>query len=255
MSWKYISSSVTGRSHLDHNEKGQDYCKTGVIQISEKEYFIGIVADGAGSTKYGGLGAEIACETMFINIISTVRIIDTIATIPNEEIINWVNTARESINRHAQDKGISLKEYASTLIGSIIGMGHSIFFQIGDGGIVVNVDAAYQTVFWPEQGEYANTTFFLTDESFPKHLNIRRMDFVPCEISIFTDGLQNLVLLNSERSAHSGFFKPLFEFLKKNPCNEYLNLSDQLSNFLNRTEISERSDDDKTIILALHSTI
>jgi hypothetical protein len=255
MSWKYISSSVIGKSHLERNESGQDYCKTGVVQISEKEYFIGLVADGAGSTKYGGLGAKIACEEIFINIISTIRIIDTIATIPDEEIIKWIYAARESINKHAQQGENSLKDYASTLIGSIIGKDHSIFFQIGDGGIVINFDSEYQTVFWPEQGEYANTTFFLSDKSFPEHLNIKRMDSIPCEISIFTDGLQNLVLSYSEKSAHSGFFKPLFEFLKKNPCNEYSNLSDQLSNFLNRKEISERSDDDKTIVLALHSTI
>jgi hypothetical protein len=255
MSWKYISSSVTGKSHLERDEQGQDYCKTGVIQISEKEFFIGIVADGAGSTKCGGLGAKIACETIFINITATLRIIDTLATISDEEILNWVISARDSIIRHSQDEGISLKEYASTLIGSIIGIDHSIFFQIGDGGIVVNFGSDYQTVFWPEQGEYANTTFFLSDESFKKHLNIKRMDSIPYEVSIFTDGLQNLVLSYSEKSAHSGFFKPLFEFLKKNPCNEFLNLSDQLNIFLNRTEFNERSDDDKTLILALYSTV
>ena len=36
MTWKWIGTSVTGQSHIDRNEKGQDYCETRVIQLSEK---------------------------------------------------------------------------------------------------------------------------------------------------------------------------------------------------------------------------
>ena len=255
MTWKFISTSVTGKSHIDRNEKGQDYCRSGVIQISDKEFFIGLVADGAGSTTDGGLGAKIACEITYSSILSTIGQVIDPSLITEKDIKNWIISSRESIDRHAKKNGKHLKDYACTLNGSVIGSNYSIYFQIGDGGIVINSGHEYQPIFWPEQGEYINTTYFISDESFLEHLNIKQMDCSPNEIALFTDGLQNLVLSYSQKTAHNGFFSPLFDYLRKNPCNEFVDLSTPLHTFLNRTEINDRSDDDKTLILALRSTI
>jgi len=255
MTWKIISSSVTGKSHIDRNEKGQDYCRANVVQLSDKEFFIGLAADGAGSTTDGGVGAKIACETIYINILCSIRQFEELSLITENDIKKWIISARESIDEHAKKKGKSLNDYACTLIGSVIGNNNSIYFQIGDGGIVVNSGNGYQPIFWPEQGEYMNTTYFISDESLLEHLNIKKIDSSPNEIALFTDGLQNLVLLYSQKIAHYGFFNPLFDAIRKNPCNDFFNLSTQLSGFLSRTEMNERSDDDKTLILALRLAI
>jgi len=253
MSWKHISSSVTGRSHLDRNEKGQDYCLAHVVQYSDKEFFIGLAADGAGSSSDGGSGAKIACDMTYKNILSTIREIKDLSLISENDVINWIISSRTSIEEHANKNEKHLKDYACTLIGTLVGDDHSIFFQIGDGGIVTNSENKYHPIFWPEQGEYLNITFFLSDDTFLEHIKITKIDTSPREIALFTDGLQNLVLSNSDKTAHTGFFKPLFEFLEKNPCNGFFNVSDQLSVFLQSNEINERTDDDKTLILALRS--
>jgi hypothetical protein len=254
MTWRWIEASVTGQSHIESNEKGQDYCRTRVIQISDKEFFISLVSDGAGSTVNGGLGAKIICDAMMDNIISSVRN-ENIANVSEEEIKSWVASARDLLDTTAKQIELPIREYACTLLGAVISDRNSLFFQIGDGGIVTQFDTLYEPLFWPEQGEYANTTFFVSDEEFLKHLMVKKFNSAPKEIALFTDGLQNLVLSYSEKTAHSGFFIPLFDFIRKNPHNEFIDLSGQLRFFLNRPEINARSDDDKTLVLATRLTV
>ena len=64
MRWKYTCASVTGKAHTQRGENGQDASRAGTIQRGDSDFFIGIAADGAGSTTDGGRDAEIACETL-----------------------------------------------------------------------------------------------------------------------------------------------------------------------------------------------
>ncbi len=252
MSWKYTASSVTGSTHLDRNEPGQDSCRAGTVQISDREFFIGLVADGAGSTRCGGTGAKNACDIAFEAIVKTIRIVGEIHLIGDGDVRDWVCSAREAIVAEAAASGIPVREYACTLIGSVIGEGHAICFQIGDGAIVMKERDEYQVVFWPEQGEYANVTYFLSDEEFLMHLAISRTDSRPEEVALFTDGLQNLVLSFSKKAAHDGFFRPLFAAVRSHSEDRLLDISAQLGGFLSSSEINERTDDDKTLVLAVH---
>jgi hypothetical protein len=172
MIWKSTAASVTGRSHLDLGESGQDYSRAGSIRIGDREYFIGLAADGAGSTTNGGRGAEIACETAYTSIIGALRRDIPLSAITDDEVRRWITTSRDAIAAEAAASGKRLKEYACTFLGSVAGNDHTLFFQIGDGAIVVNTDADYRTIFWPEQGEYANTTFFVSDEAYLERLRI-----------------------------------------------------------------------------------
>ncbi len=251
MSWKHIASSVTGKSHIDRQENGQDYCRTGIVQLADKEYFIGLAADGAGSTSSGGTGACIACESTYMNILATLRQVPGVSSITDTTIRAWMADAHNAIAEQAKLSGISLKEYACTLVGAVMDDNHAVYFQIGDGGMVVRTNEEYETIFWPEQGEYANTTYFITDDAFLEHARVLCTGSSPEEIALFTDGLQNLVLSFSAKKAHAGFFRPLFDAIRKNRDNMLMDLSLHLEQFLNRSDINDRSDDDKTLILAV----
>ncbi|MDD5025277.1 MAG: PP2C family serine/threonine-protein phosphatase [Methanoregula sp.] len=250
MRWKFTHASVTGKGHTDRGEPGQDFCKAGTVRFSDAEFFIGIAADGAGSTTDGGRGAEIACSTCYAQILETLRSAGELARITDEDVRNWLTVSREAIVIEAQEHVKRVREYACTILGVISGHDRAIYFQIGDGAIVAGTGPDYQTIFWPEQGEYANTTFFITDEQFLDRLHVHH-DISPDEVAVFTDGLQNLVLSFAKRTAHAGFFVPLFGALRKDPENGFSDFSAQLAGFLSRHDISARSDDDKTLILAL----
>lgn len=251
MSWKHAASTVTGRSHADRGECGQDYHRAGTLQIADNTFFIGLAADGAGSTTDGGRGAEIACETAWLAIIGTLRKETDPARIPEDVVRQWVTAARDAVRKESDATGKRLRDYACTLLGAIIGETGAIFFQIGDGAIVTGKTGEYETIFWPEQGEYANTTFFLSDETFAEHLMIRHGETAPEETALFTDGLQTLALSFSAKRAHAGFFQPLFEAVRRDSGNDFSVFSQQLNRFLLRDDVSARSDDDKTLVLAV----
>ncbi len=253
MRWKFTHASVTGKAHTDRGESGQDSCRAGTILQSDSEIFIGIAADGAGSTTDGGRGAEIACGTLYEHISRAVRDNGDLSSITDEDVRNWITASRDKIVAEAQEHGKREREYACTILGSVAVHDHAIFFQIGDGAIVTRSGEEYETIFWPEQGEYANTTFFMTDEQYLDHLHIHHAES-PDEIALFTDGLQNLVLSFSQKKAHPGFFKPLFDALQKNPEDGFFDFCAQLGSFLGRDDICARSDDDKTLVLAMRTT-
>ena len=255
MTWKVLSSSVTGTSHANRNEEGQDYCRAGVKSICDRLFFIALAADGAGSTTDGGTGAKIACESACHGISDTIRLHGgDLAHVTRQEIENWIAASREAIGAEAESNGNQIRNYACTLIGTVLCETYAIYFQIGDGGIVIGDGTGYHIVFWPEQGEYANTTYFLTDDSVLGHLTIRQQDTAPDEVALFTDGLQHLVLSYPTKTVHSGFFKPLFERIRNSTDNEFQAISDGFHIFLTRDEIQRRSDDDKTLVLAVRST-
>jgi hypothetical protein len=250
MRWKYTCASVPGKAHTGRGEEGQDSCRAGTVQLGEADFFIGIAADGAGSTTDGGRGADIACGTLYTQIAGTLRETGNLSLVTDEMVKDWIAAARLAISAEAQARGKPLREYACTLLGSVAGKGGAIFFQIGDGAIVTGTGAEYQTLFWPEQGEYANTTYFVTDEQYQDHLHILHTE-VPDKLALFTDGLQNLVLSFALKKAHAGFFQPLFLALEQHPENGFDDFSAQLAIFLCREDINQRSDDDKTLVLAV----
>jgi hypothetical protein len=252
MIWKFLSSSVAGTSHIARNETGQDYCRADSIEYKSDSFFIGLAADGAGSASEGGRGAAITCDTLHGIIADTIRNRDgNISTISSQDIEGWIDASRGAIEEESGTG--SIRDYACTLLGTITGRSHAVFFQIGDGCIVVREGDGYRAVFWPDQGEYLNTTYFVTDDGYKDHLMVAQSDTPPPEIALFTDGLQNLVLSYPTKSVHAGFFRPLFDSIRNTPDNEYPALSAQLALFLNRAEINSKSDDDKTLILAARS--
>ena len=66
-------------------------------------------------------------------------------------------------------------------------------------------------------------------------------------MALFTDGLQTLAL-DYTRAAHSPFFAPMFAALSSET--EPGGLLGPLSAFLESPAVNERTDDDKTLILA-----
>jgi len=70
------------------------------------------------------------------------------------------------------------------------------------------------------------------------------------EVALFTDGLQNLVLDYKENSPHSPFFDHMLTPLRSTGAGEQQGLSSALEDFLKSPRVNERTDDDKTLLLA-----
>jgi hypothetical protein len=132
---------------------------------------------------------------------------------------------------------------------ALVSENSAAFAQIGDGAIVIRDGEDYRVVFWPEPGEYANETDFLTDERFA---DLVRMETIPnsiVEVAAFTDGLQRLSLDYAAQGPYQGFFRPAFDALRSTVDTELL--QQPFRDFLDSPRINERTDDDKTLVLAL----
>jgi hypothetical protein len=145
-------------------------------------------------------------------------------------------------------RGLDLGDFASTLLTAIVGREATVFSQIGDGAIVFNDGSGYQTAVWPQSGEYVNTTYFLTGADWTERLGFRSVSGVVEELALLTDGLQPLALHYASRSVHAPFFDPMLAALRQAPCPE--GLEGPLRLFLASPSVNDRTDDDKTLMLA-----
>ena len=128
---------------------------------------------------------------------------------------------------------------------------NAIFYQIGDGAIVyatVDEPEEYCLFQWPQQGEYANTTNFVTDSTASDNLICETVAARVDDVAVFTDGLQRVALDYRGRIAYAPFFEGMFKPLRTN--NELQLLESELAIFLESPKINDRTSDDKTLILA-----
>jgi hypothetical protein len=251
--WKYTYVSVLGASHQKFHAPCQDSSKCQVIQDANgEEVLVAVVSDGAGSAKFSDLGSSIACSLFVKEVSKYLAEEKWVKDLEVSFFENWIDQYQEVIRSHAKD--FSIREFACTLVAAVVGNDYAAFFQIGDGAIVVldpeseNGQENYHWTFWPAKGEFENTTFFITDPRVKKHIQFGVLPRKVEEVSLFTDGIQHLSLHYQSRTVHNPFFKPMFQVLRKVNNGEALNSS--LEKFLSSERINEKTDDDKTLLLA-----
>jgi hypothetical protein len=114
---------------------------------------------------------------------------------------------------------------------------------------VYREDGRYVPALWPQSGEYANCTFFLTDADAATRVQAKRARRVD-ELALLTDGLQGLALHFASRAAHGPFFAPMFARLRGVSATRPRSLAGELHAFLDSPAVNQRTDDDKTLVLA-----
>ncbi len=255
LSWRIVQASAVGTSHSELGEVCQDECfATTIFAPDGQEYFVGLLSDGAGSASHGKAGAELVCR-IGVEIIEQAIRVTNVSSCDLATISAWVLAVRQQICNSAVAKGLRPRDFACTLLGALLSNSIAAFFQIGDGAIVVRDGEELRPVFWPDSGEYANMTRFVTDEDALAHLRTKLWissipSGLPDEIAMFSDGLQRLALVYQSQTAHKPFFEPMFAELRKADLQTCDSLTNQLARFLDSPNINQRTDDDKTLVLA-----
>ena len=250
--WRYVLASVVGVAHLNEGIGCQDACATQLLLAPELgPVLVLAVADGAGSAAFSDAGAVLACNTWLSGCV---------AWLMEAPIENWTpavasllfQQVRDALERLAIEREQPLREFACTLLGAVVTTDRALFLQIGDGAIVIgDPDMGYRPVFWPQSGEYANETHFVTDPYAKTRFESTVLNETVTEVALLSDGLQRLALHYRSRQAHEPFFRPLFQRLREHPepgCPEELVTA--LERLLASPMINERTHDDKTLILA-----
>jgi hypothetical protein len=125
--------------------------------------------------------------------------------------------------------------------------------QIGDGCSVFR-ELESQKWFipkWPDHGEYASTTYFITDE-IKVNCSINRFSTPIDSVVSFTDGIERLALDFFSQQPHDGFFnvvaRPVYN--TKTVGKDFA-LTSELEKFLSGDAVCSRTDDDKTLVVAV----
>ena len=252
--WKVALASVQGTSHISSDTPCQDAARAEIIEVPEgKPVLIAIVSDGAGSARYSHIGSRIACDHFLDCIVAHLTIGNPISTINREMIETWLLAYQYELESIAAESAHKIAEYACTVLVSILGEHQSAFAQIGDGAIVVAADDEPDELcwmYWPQQGEYENVTYFSTSDDAAERLQFDLISRPMDELAMFSDGVQKLALHYQSRTVHTPFLLPKLKVLRKEPPGHLPELSRGLANYLASEPVNSRTDDDKTLILA-----
>jgi hypothetical protein len=243
--WKAVGRSVAGTSHSELNVPCQDYSAYERVVIGSAPALVIAIADGAGSARLSHVGAEEAAEYLLRIIPVGLR---SVFDIDEYVARQWLSDTRDHLQKIATREACELRDLGSTILVAILTDLASFFIQIGDGAWIFERDGKYAVATWPADGEYVNETTFLTSPNWADSIEYQVVLETLSAAAGFTDGLQRLALQFDSRSAYAPFFEPLFRVLRS--TEDESSLIAPLIEFLCSDRIAERTDDDKTLVLA-----
>lgn len=251
--WRFTGASVRGTSHHRSGTPCQDAHEARIVgEGPDGPVLVLACADGAGSAELGQEGARMACARVVELAAELVAEGHGVRQLDDGMLPFWFDQAAETIALQAEAAQRRPRDYACTLLAAVVDGYGAAFAQVGDGAIVTGDGEGWTPVFWPQQGEYANTTFFITDPPERRAVCSEVRTPPPAEAALFTDGIQSIALHFAERRAHAPFFGIFFPALRAQPPGEADALRAELDAFLSSEPVNRRTDDDKTLVLATH---
>jgi hypothetical protein len=234
--WRVLGASVEGSGHLARGAGCDDaHC---VLSMPDGGLAIA-VADGAGSAANAALGARVAVEAALTCLEGGGN--------PAAALV----AARLSLEGtvRASDPPVELAALATTLLVVLVRDRRVATAQIGDGAVVVRDADGLSVLAADAKGEYLNETTFVTSSRWADEARVAdRCDSGVSGVAVLSDGLQLLALDLAAGRAHEPFFAPLFAFAESPDADDA-----ELARFLASERVCARTDDDKTLVLAVRS--
>lgn len=244
MAWRIFAASAKGSSHA---ASGQP-CQDASAFARHDDWLIAVVCDGAGSAASSHVGASMVSQ-------ATVQALaargDELPLADETDIGTLVTSvlagARDALAQHACVEQAELADYATTVVGVVMGPRHGWFFHVGDGvGVAQHEDGA--TLALPENGEYANETFFLTGARWREHLRMLPIARPARSILLMSDGAMPFVMAKGNQALYAPFVEPVERYLAQ--ADEPTG-SQALAATLDDPRTHRITGDDKTLLIAL----
>lgn len=245
--WQAIASSVLGTSHQKRGQPCQD---AHAWDILGPGWIVAAVADGAGSASLSDVGAQVATQTAVEQI---KRQWDKLeiehSEVCWEELLEEVLAqAQKAIAAESLTRDVEMRQLATTLLILVANSQKVAVAQVGDGAVVIGDRQGHLIALTqPENGEYANETTFLISANALESAQIKVWEGEIAHFALFSDGLQRLALKLPEGTPHAPFFTPLFRFVDQMEDSQAAER--ELQGFLAHPRITERTDDDLTMVL------
>jgi Protein phosphatase 2C len=256
MVWRIATASVIGTSHTKTGQPCQDSARVRLVNTPSGPILVSAVSDGAGSAAHSEIGSRAAVTTATDLIENFLQAGGTIDSIQKETVLSWLAQIQSVIASFAVEGSASAREFACTLLVAIIGPEHAAFFQVGDGAMVVLEagDEGWSYIFWPQHGEYINSTNFVTSADAAEVMEFASVSRRIESFSSFSDGIESLVLHYATKTVHDSFFNAMIVPVQQGQAEGIdESLSESLTKYLSSDRVCERTDDDKSLVLATRS--
>ena len=226
--------------HTQQHQPCQDYS----LSSQDGKNLVAIVSDGAGSSKYGRIGAKIICETL------TALLKDIDFNEAKKAIPQAIGIARSKLIRHRLNKTkteASLLDFSATLVGVIYHKNKGLFFHIGDGAALAFHDDKYInfTASRPENGHFKCETYFYTMDDWKDSLRFTSFENAHT-IFLMSDGVTNFSFSRDYQNVEKSFLQPIADFLSKESSKTKALRA--LSNTLSNPKALKLNSDDKTLV-------
>lgn len=212
---------------------------------------VAAIADGAGSASHSHVGATVATKTAVTYLADQALTPDVLGDEDSVRslLMNTVIASQAAVTAAAETYTAELRDLATTLIIIVATPQMVAAVQIGDGVAVANdVNNNLIALTQPQSGEYINQTTFLISPEALASAEITVCYQAIANVAVLTDGLQMLALNMVEGKPYKPFFTPLFKFAAH--PQDVTAAADQLVAFLSSERVTQRTDDDLTLLLA-----
>ncbi len=231
-SLRIFSASAIGKGHIDGGLPCQDACE----HTFRNSRLVAVVCDGAGSASSSAIGAK-ECATDVCEFLAALAG-DPAAAGELPLIEQAIEAARVEIDRRALELGLPVRELACTLVGVVL-FAEGGCLELTDGTTILST---------PENGEYANETYFVTNEDWRAHLRITPFTGQIRCLALMSDGAMPFVINREKTDLFGPFIEPVKSYLTTVSESEG---SDALQATLADERTWSITSDDKTLLLVL----
>ena len=245
-----------GRRHESEGMPNQDSFR--YRTIPEQQILVAAVSDGAGSSSKSQVSSSIA----------VLRAVDvTTQALVNDASIEMAlrsgfEAAMSAVHRMAaRDHCHDISSYHATLVLAAWTPDGVAAIQVGDGAAIVTTPDGPKMLTIPQQGEYANETYFITMPQAPDIVFFNHTEDADGLI-IFTDGLQKQAVDFANKRPYPEFVDAAIgasaheneqteTVIRSSSSSRIRTAADlMLHEWLSREQVAENNSDDSTIIVA-----
>lgn len=234
-----VGASVTGPGHVRRGVTCQDRF---AAEVLDDGTVLLAVSDGLGAAPHAAIGAETAAGAA---VRAGTALMHAARDFPAQDLArHMLSCARARLCTVAEAMGSEPPDLACTLI-TLVGNTDAIAAaHIGDGAVIVEHDHGFSVLSGPPEREYVNEVEPLTAADWTRHVRIKIRPGIR-SVAILTDGCQHAAIA-PDGSVGPGFVPAVVGAVRDGDAGE-----DEMRALLTGAKISEHSDDDKTLVVAI----
>lgn len=241
---KVSKAKHIGKLHIEKNLSNEDYV---LAQKIAPNIAVVVVADGAGSKKYGGVTADYITREVVQYCVDNADREDFLCLL-KDELYPYVNRC---LFDRIQKSDARIEDYGATMLFAVVCGNKYVAGHVGDGVILLKNGNGFEVLSLPENGEYINQTYFLPTIAQMEHFRMYEGELEKEFCFILTsDGISGTLYDPIEKQV-SCACEQLYQWCKKYDAD----ICDVILKENLEKVFDKYSDDDKSIAILCDNSI